>query len=143
MADNYLEKKYDEFVHGKPVYLKSSPSVETLLRKVAAGEGLQPEPASGALSSVKMAQLKAIARVAAVCVPPGDNFSFEPAEGAVASISVLGPSSPDRCRISLGRALLAMELKAAELGLCARACVPAESLRGSRFLARLDVWKKD
>ena len=39
MADNYLEKKYDEFLHGKNVVRKVNPTLDGLLGRLA-GENM-------------------------------------------------------------------------------------------------------
>ena len=105
MADNYLEKKYEELQHGRPVVRRSTPSLDTLVRRSA---GLQPGDASYV---VKQAQLDAMVRTAGML---GTDVTFV-AEESTASI-VASCSSP-REMVALGKALLALRLKAAELSL--------------------------
>lgn len=105
MADNYLEKKYEELQHGRPVVRRSTPSLDTLVRRLAVQ---QPGDASYV---VKQAQLDAMVRTAAML---GTDVTFV-AEECTASI-VASCASP-RGMAALGKALLAIRLKAAELSL--------------------------
>ena len=112
MADNYLEKKYEEFQRGRTVVRKTGPSLEILLRRaceVPEGEECGYE--------VKRAQLDAIARAASIV---DGSTSFDVREED-ASISVTGAGDG----VCAGQVLLAMRLKAAELGL--HASVEVES----------------
>lgn len=114
MADNWLEKKQAALSGGPTVIRKVNPSVEQLLRRVAEDSMIDPleqgDSSSDPLSTVKQAQLDAIIR-AAKLLYPGMEFGCE--EGSPAHIEILtqvnGPTS--------GKAVLAMQMKAAELGL--------------------------
>lgn len=107
MADNYLEKKYEELRHGKPVIRRNTPSLDTLLRKV----GEDADIDTGYL--VKQAQLDAIVRSAGFL---GGLFVFETCEAAAdssASVRITCQGSS----FLLGQIVMAVRLKAAELGL--------------------------
>ena len=105
MADNYLEKKYEELQRGKTVVRRSTPSLDTLVRRMVEAHA-QDGP-----YVVKQAQLDAMVRTAAML---GGAVSFA-AEERTASIVASCPS-PDGIA-ALGKALLAIRLKAAELSL--------------------------
>lgn len=109
MADNYLEKKYEELQHGKSVVRRSTPSLDSLLKRlVAAGE-----PSTEYL--IKQAQLDAMVRSASML---GGSLVFETSETvagekpACVRVSAESGSAP-----ALGEAVLALRLKAAELHL--------------------------
>lgn len=135
MADNWLEKKQAALSGGPTVIRKVNPSVEQLLRRIADGApardgepraneagqipGADGEPVESVavqnpgtdpLRQVKMAQLEAITRAAKTLFP---GMQFECQEGDPASIQVLSQVKYE----ALGKAVLAMQLKAAELGL--------------------------
>ena len=103
MADNYLEKKYEEYLHGRSVVRKVNPTLDGLLGRLA-GENKVED--SGYL--VKQAQLDAVVRSASL---PGLNVEFETDE-ARAEIRLRSTSA-----FALGQASLACRLKAAELHL--------------------------
>ena len=103
MADNYLEKKYDEFLHGKNVVRKVNPTLDGLLGRLA-GENMVED--SGYL--VKQAQLDAAVRSASLLAL---DVEFETDE-ARAEIRLHSNSA-----FALGQAALACRLKAAELHL--------------------------
>lgn len=105
MADNYLEKKYEELQHGRPVVRRSTPSLDTLVRRTA------DRHANDASYVVKQAQLDAMVRTAAML---GADVSLT-ADERTASI-VASCASP-MGMIALGKVLLAIRLKAAELSL--------------------------
>ena len=105
MADNYLEKKYEELQHGRPVVRRSTPSLDTLVRRAA------DQRAGDAAYVVKQAQLDAMVRTAGML---GADVSFA-ADESTASIEA-SCASP-RNMVALGEALLAIRLKAAELSL--------------------------
>ena len=98
MADNYLEKKEAALRSGAPVYVRNTPSLDTLLRRI---EGPQTEPGY----IVKQAQLNAMRR-SALAYSPDAIISCE------ASISVMSVTGNG----AAGAAAVA-RLKAAELGL--------------------------
>ncbi len=103
MADNYLEKKYDEYLHGKSVIRRTSPSLDSLLDFISQGGG-----AADPAYMVKQAQLDAAVRSA-------EKLGIEAeitADEAAARIS-LSCDSP----AGLGALVLAARLKAAELKL--------------------------
>ena len=103
MADNYLEKKYEEYLHGRSVVRKVNPTLDGLLGRLA-GENMVDD--SGYL--VKQAQLDAAVRSASLL---GLNVEFETDE-ARAEIRLRSTSA-----FALGQAALACRLKAAELHL--------------------------
>lgn len=105
MADNYLEKKFEQLRSGKPVYRKVNPSLDTLLTLAASGEG----EAHGGGDAVKAAQLEAIARSASRSVPNQVNAAWDEPS---ATISIGCPGL-----FQLGSAVLAARLKACELHL--------------------------
>lgn len=107
MADNYLEKKYEEYLHGKSVVRKSEPSIDTLLDRVAASSGpAEPEYA------VKQAQLDAIERSVRKLFPELEVSSTEGTAGRAGSLSIRAGSP-----FQLGEACLAARLKASQLHL--------------------------
>ena len=103
MADNYLEKKYDEFLHGKNVVRKVNPTLDGLLCRLAA-----ENKAEDSAYSVKQAQLDAVVRSASML---GTAVEFSTDE-ARAQICLRSASAFDA-----GQAALACRLKAAELHL--------------------------
>jgi hypothetical protein len=103
MADNYLEKKYDEFLHGRNVVRKVNPTLDGLLGRLAAENKVED---SGYL--VKQAQLDAVVRSASLLAL---DVEFETDE-ARAEIRLRSTSA-----FALGQAALACRLKAAELHL--------------------------
>ena len=103
MADNYLEKKYEEYLHGRSVVRKVNPTLDGLLGRLA-GENKVED--SGYL--VKQAQLDAAVRSASLLGLP---VEFETDE-ARAEIRLRCTSA-----FALGQAALACRLKAAELHL--------------------------
>ena len=130
MADNYLEKKFEQLRSGRPVYRKVNPSLDSLLaelsRQPRAEDGMQQE--SGALhgngaDAVKLAQLEAVARSAVRSCPDAVKAECSEAE---ASISL---SAPDM--FVLGAAVLAARLKACELHLRSE-CVCKDGAHGDR-----------
>ena len=108
MADNYLEKKMEEFRQGVKVVRRPGASLEGLLESLAANATSSP-------AVVMPAQLEAVVR-AAKHLPEAAAFRFEVDEAA-AVIRILGPSSPRRYMFDAGQVILAMRLKAAELHL--------------------------
>lgn len=111
MADNFLEKRYAELQSGKPAIRRSTPSLDTLLKKAATPQESAPD------YTVKQAQLDAIVRSMSLL---GHPFSFETSEtrpGAAAFIKVV-PDGTDG--FEAGELLLVAALKAAELGLSCR-----------------------
>ena len=102
MADNYLEKKYEEWKNGKPAVKRTVPSLETLLKRL--GESSGPDP----LYTVKQAQIDAVIRAGKLV----DNSLVFISDEASSTVSVTGGSS-----FILGQAVMAMKLKAAELRL--------------------------
>ena len=103
MADNYLEKKYDEYLHGKSVIHKANPSLDSLLGYLAS-EGGKPDGSY----IVRQAQLDAAVRSARKL-------------GIEAEISTNEAAAEIRLRcgsaFSLGQLVLSIRLKAAELKL--------------------------
>ena len=143
MADNYLEKKMEEFRSGKRVVRRPSASLEGLLSTLAesdAGVGAGAGGAGGVGAAVMPAQVDAVVR-AGKRIPEAAAFRFE-VESACGTIRVLGPSSPRRYVFEAGEVLLAMRLKAAELHL--RSFVelnPEVSAPANPLLFTLSVFK--
>lgn len=106
MADNYLEKKYDEYLHGKSVIRRANPSLDTLLGKVAG-----PQERTDEGYAVKQAQLDAVMRSASMLGLDAE-LSSDERGGRI----LLRGRSPEE----LGALTLAARLKAAELGLHSR-----------------------
>ena len=102
MADNYLEKKYEEWKNGKPAVKRTVPSLETLLKRL--GESSGPDPQY----TVKQAQIDAIIRTGKLV---DDSLTFTSDE-ETSTVSVTGKGP-----FTLGQAVMAMKLKAAELRL--------------------------
>lgn len=102
MADNYLEKKYEEWKNGKPAVKRTVPSLETLLKRL--GESSGPD----LQYTVKQAQIDAIIRAGKLV---DDSLEFISDE-ASSTVSVAGTGP-----FILGQAVMAMKLKAAELRL--------------------------
>ena len=103
MADNYLEKKYEEYLHGKSVIRRANPSLDSLLDFIRRDGG-----AAETGYAVKQAQLDAAVRSA-------EKLGIE------AEISTDEAAAEIRLRcgsaFSLGELTLAIRLKAAELKL--------------------------
>lgn len=106
MADNYLEKKYDEYIHGKSVIRRANPSLDTLLGKVAG-----PQERTDEDYAVKQAQLDAVMRSVSRLGLDAE-LSSDERGGRI----LLRGRSPEE----LGALTLAARLKAAELGLHSR-----------------------
>lgn len=96
MADNYLEKKQEALRNGASVYVRNTPSLDTLVRRVAG-------PVSNPSYEIKKAQLDAIVRSASSYSPES---KFETAD---CSILISG--------IGAAQAAVVARLKAAELGI--------------------------
>jgi hypothetical protein len=114
MADNYLEKKYDEYLHGRNVVRKVNPTLDGLLGRLApenrdAGDRDEGNAAAESGYLVKQAQLDAVMRSASMLALPVEMTSEE----SRAEISLRSTSA-----FALGQASLACRLKAAELHLC-------------------------
>ena len=122
MADNYLEKKYDEYLRGKTIIRRANPSLDTLLDRISG-----PQEKSGAAYSVKQAQLDAVLRsVSKLC--PDARMSSDEDTGRI----FLHGRSPEE----LGARSLAARLKAAELGLRSSLVT-----HGSEGLAEITLYK--
>ena len=143
MADNYLEKKMEEFRSGKKAIRRPSASLESLLTTLAAsdaGGAVGGVGAGAAGAAVMPAQVDAVVR-AGKRIPEAAAFRFEVDESS-ALIRVLGPSSPRRYVFEAGEVLLAMRLKASELHL--RSSVkftPEVSAPANPLLFTLSVFK--
>lgn len=105
MADNYLEKKYEELRQGKPVVRRNTPSLDTLLRRV--GETAEIDTAY----IVKQAQLDALVRSAGLLGCDCCFQTFETSANSPAYVRISCPDGP----FNLGQAVMAVRLKAAEL----------------------------
>ena len=112
MADNFLEKQMEQYRSGKPVVRKVNPSLDSLLHKLAeqdrSGEEIHIETDPALI--VRNAQFEAALRSARMVF--GDEFKAEISE-AEQCIRIDSGS----CRGSLEGIILAVRLKAAELGL--------------------------
>lgn len=107
MADNYLEKKYEELRQGRPVIRRQNPSLDSLLSSAAA-EDLSPEPGyrvDRAQSEAALASARRLGVEFDATMPDGDP--------AVLRITCAGA-------FELGEVVTAMRLKLAELRLHAR-----------------------
>lgn len=111
MADNYLEKRYAELQQGKPVVRRNTPSLDSLLKKVASPSNTD----SGYI--VKQAQLDAIVRSASRL---GFPCAFESCETTPCSAAFIRIVSDEADDFISGEMMLAAGLKAAELGLSCR-----------------------
>lgn len=108
MADNYLEKKYEEYVKGKVVYRRQSPSLDTLIGKAGAS-------ASDPDYIVKQAQLDAMIRSARKLCP---ELVYESVEARSCVIVRVCENASDTWNsIRFGEACAVLKLKAAELNL--------------------------
>lgn len=130
MADNYLEKKFEQLRSGRPVYRKVNPSLDSLLAELSRqphADDLMRQESGGTYGSgadaVKLAQLEAVARSAVRSCPDAVKTECSEAE---ASISL---SAPDM--FVLGAAVLAARLKACELHLRSE-CVCKDGTHGDR-----------
>lgn len=120
MADNYLEKKYEELRQGRPVLRRSTPSLDSLLKRAC--EACVPD-----LSYVvKQAQLDALVRSAGLA---DGSLSFETSETTSESAASVRIISADGA-FEAGQAALAVRLKAAELALDS-AVVPCQAAENS------------
>jgi len=110
MADNYLEKRYEEVFgksNGKKVSV-SKPSLDTLLARINAFQGFDPS------YKVHPLQIEAIVSSAQKISHPGIIFAYEYSD-SIATVSISFPAEPDS--ILLGAIIQTISLKAAELGL--------------------------
>lgn len=129
MADNYLEKKFEQLRSGRPVYRKVNPSLDSLLTELSrqphADDVIRQEGGMHGswADAVKLAQLEAVARSAVRSCPDAVEAECSEAE---ASISL---SAPDM--FVLGAAVLAARLKACELHLRSE-CVCKDGAHGDR-----------
>ena len=173
MADNYLEKKYEQFKNGPTVIRKVNPSLDTLLHRIsdaapAATAGAAPADVSlrstppqavppltlprvarsagaepdnlpqASADAIKQAQLDAIVRSASIL---GYTFRFETSEEK-GSVYILGPNAPHSKTVELGETVLAMRLKAAELGFRTEVEIVRELLRAPQpHLATLSFFR--
>lgn len=112
MADNYLEKKYEELRQGRPVLRRNTPSLDSMLKKIGR-EGMTPDPSY----VVKQAQLDAVVRSASLV---GEGLSFETFETSDGNAPSYVKAVTFDSGVLLGQAILAIRLKAAELGLCSK-----------------------
>ena len=120
MADNYLERKYEEWKSGKPAVRRTAPSLDSLMKKAA------EDPEEDTSYKVKQAQLDAIVRSAAMLE---DGVSFQSDESSSTVSCEAGSEA------SLGAAQLAIRLKAAELKL------HAAVLEACSFSCKVKIFK--
>ena len=99
MADNYLEKKYEEYLHGKSVIRRANPSLDSLLDRISS-----PQEHTDPDYAVKQAQLDAVVRSARKL----DIEATISTDESNASITLRCPSQE-----GLGALVLAARLKAA------------------------------
>ena len=130
MADNYLEKKFEQLRSGRPVYRTVNPSLDSLLAELSRqphADDIMRQESGGTHGSgadaVKLAQLEAVARSAVRSCPDAVKAKCSEAE---AGISL---SAPDM--FVLGAAVLAARLKACELHLRSE-CVCKDGAHGDR-----------
>ena len=134
MADNYLEKKMEEFRSGKAVVRRPSVSLETLLQ--SAGGVVSSPDAIPAMP----AQLEAVIR-AAKHLPEAAGVRFETDEKE-GMIRLLGPTSPRRYLLEAGEVIMAMRLKAAELHLhCSIEIRPESTTPANPLIATFKLYK--
>ena len=134
MADNYLEKKMEEFREGRTVVHRQSASLEMLLQ--SAGDMVSPPDAIPPMP----AQLEAVIR-AAKHLPEAAGFRFETDEKE-GMIRLLGPTSPRRYLLEAGEVIMAMRLKAAELHLHCSIEIRQESTTPANpLIATLKLYK--
>ena len=134
MADNYLEKKMEEFRSGKVAVRRPSVSLETLLQSaggvVSSTDAIPPMPA----------QLEAVIRTANH-LPEAAGFKFETDEKA-GIIRLLGPTSPRRYLLEAGEVIMVMRLKAAELHLhCSIEIRPESTTPANPLIATFKLYK--
>jgi len=123
MADNWLEKREQQLKGGTIIYRKANQSLETLLHKVASGDNATS--AAGGGSPIRNAQLEAIARSAKILFPELPLQWDEQAGTITWHSNALTPHQT-------GAAILAMQLKACELGFCTQVNLSLSSLSFSR-----------
>ena len=142
MADNYLEKKMDEFRSGKVAVRRPSFSLETLLQSAggkASGGDTLPEN-DQAEKSVMPAQIDAVVRAANI-LKESESFQFDIDEKA-GIIRLLGPTSPRRYLLEAGEVIMAMRLKAAELHLrCSVELRPESTTPANPLIATFKLYK--
>lgn len=109
VADNYLEKRYAELQQGIPVLKRNTPSLDSLLKKIAS-----PVPDPGSYI-VLQAQLDALVRSASILFP---SCAFKTAQTTDAGPACIIIVSEDLSDCQLGEISVVIRLKAAELGLC-------------------------
>lgn len=135
MADNYLEKKMEEFRSGKAPVKRQTASLESLLENITETRGDEVS-----FAAVMPAQLEAVIR-AAKHLPEAAGFRFETDETA-SVIRILGPSSPRRYLLEAGQLILAIRLKAAELHLrCSVKLQPETTAPANPLIATLKLYK--
>lgn len=98
MADNYLEKKQDALRNGASVYVRNTPSLDTLIRRIGG-------PVSDPSYEIKQAQLDAMVR-SALLYSPATTAETDVLSG---SIRFSGDCASQAAAIA--------RLKAAELGI--------------------------
>ena len=134
MADNYLEKKMEEFRSGKVAVRRPSVSLETLLQ--SAGGVVSSPDAIPAMP----AQIDAVVRAANI-LKESESFRFDIDEKA-GIIRLLGPTSPRRYLLEAGEVIMAMRLKAAELHLhCSIEIRPESTTPANPLIATLKLYK--
>lgn len=142
MADNYLEKKMEEFRSGKVAVRRPSVSLETLLQSAggkASGGDTLPET-DQAEKSVMPAQIDAVVRAANI-LKESESFQFDIDEKA-GIIRLLGPTSPRRYLLEAGEVIMAMRLKAAELHLhCSIEIRPESTTPANPLIATFKLYK--
>lgn len=112
MADNFLERQMERYRSGKTVVRQLNPPLDLLLRRLADKEktGGEVQKETDPARIVRKAQLEAALRSARILY--GDSFRAELSEEE--QCIILENKS---CAEALGEIILAIRLKAAELGL--------------------------
>lgn len=127
MADNYLEKKYEDLRNGRNIIKRVNPSLDSLLSRTAVSAS-----ASDPSYKVRKAQLDAMlgsaARLGYDCEARCDESKGE-----------LFISCKDS--VCLGRLCLAAELKAAELKLSTSTQITKDADEGSLVSAIIQVFR--
>ena len=132
MADNYLEKKMEEFRSGKAPVRRPSASVEGLLERLSTDASVD--------ASVMPVQVQAVVRAGTI-IKESESFRYETDEKE-GIILVLGPVSPRRYLLEAGEVIMAMRLKAAELNLqCAVEYRPESTTPANPLIATLRLYK--
>ena len=132
MADNYLEKKMEEFRSGKAPVRRPSASVEGLLERLSTDASVD--------ASVMPVQVQAVLRAGTI-IKESESFRYDTDEKE-GIIRVLGPASPRRYLVEAGEVIMAMRLKAAALHLrCEVKIQPESTAPANPLIATLKLYR--